>query len=162
VSSSSTIPRGPSGAPGITVKKEPVSQTISSGIRIKAEPKEINISDRFATGPAPTVANVASASNGYRATGTPQTQNANTPNTVNRSANGQSTLPFHKAEDARPAQKLVYTIYRSENDIAYTPEGALNEGHAMANAVKNQLAKLHVGNKMRQEVWSKEITRRVD
>lgn len=146
----------------MTVKKEPVAYSLSSGVNIKSEPRDINISERFATNSVrssvgPTVANAAS----NRATGTPQPKNSNA-NTVNVSASGQGTIPFRRVEDDRVPKKLVYSIYRNANDINYTPEGVLSEGHAMAKAMKQQLSKLHVGNKMRQEVWRKEVTRCVN
>ena len=59
-----------------------------------------------------------------------------------------------------PKQKS-YTMYAAVAEITYAPENALEEGVGMVNAIKNSLKKLNLGSKLRQDVWSREIERRV-
>ncbi|KAF7983849.1 hypothetical protein HWV62_18164, partial [Athelia sp. TMB] len=50
-----------------------------------------------------------------------------------------------------------YTIFSSSSDIPYVPEDALAQGLRMVKTLKANVKKLELGNKMRKEVWLREI-----
>ncbi|KAJ3510297.1 hypothetical protein NLJ89_g4757 [Agrocybe chaxingu] len=68
-----------------------------------------------------------------------------------------------KLEDGTPQPTVVtdkpkfFTSYKNAQDISHTPEGALREGLGMVKTLKENLKKLELGSKLRQEVWDREI-----
>jgi hypothetical protein len=62
----------------------------------------------------------------------------------------QGNLPFAPKEPN-------YKLYKSADDIEYTPENALTEGVSMVKDVSNSLKKIELGSKLRKDVWMKEI-----
>jgi hypothetical protein len=73
-------------------------------------------------------------------------------------SHGQTTLPFGRKNPSQPSQPIL-KIYNDALDIVYTPEAALEQGLAMVNLAKKSISTLHVGSKMRQEVWLRDIKR---
>ena len=69
---------------------------------------------------------------------------------------GATIAPTHET----PKQKS-YVVYASAAEITYVPENALEEGIGMVNTIQNTLKTLKLGSKLRQDVWSREIERRV-
>lgn len=53
----------------------------------------------------------------------------------------------------------AYLKYSSAHEIAYTPEGALEEGLRMVKAISANIKKLELGSKLRKDVWMREIER---
>jgi hypothetical protein len=73
---------------------------------------------------------------------------------------GKASLPFiPKAPTAPP--KPTLTMYNGPHEIVYTPEKALEHGLAMVEKAKRSISTLHVGNKMRQDVWNRDLQRLV-
>lgn len=70
-------------------------------------------------------------------------------------SNDQKPLPFERKNSAKP----VWKLYDTAVDIVYSPEAALEQGLAMVDVVKKSVSTLHVGSKMRQEVWLRDIKR---
>ena len=64
----------------------------------------------------------------------------------------QSNLPF-AAKEREPS----YTVYKSAEEIEYTPENALQEGVGMVWDVSRSLKHIELGSKLRKDVWMKEI-----
>ncbi|KAK0191014.1 hypothetical protein F5146DRAFT_1196144 [Armillaria mellea] len=58
-------------------------------------------------------------------------------------------------EARRPA--MLYSVYNSASDVPYSPEGALQEGLGMVKSIEQGLGKLHLGSKLRQDVWHREL-----
>ncbi|KAJ8590321.1 hypothetical protein M405DRAFT_897528 [Rhizopogon salebrosus TDB-379] len=52
---------------------------------------------------------------------------------------------------------MLFRLYDTANDIAYTPEGALQEGLGMVKTLKAGIDKLELGSKLRKDVWLREI-----
>jgi hypothetical protein len=53
----------------------------------------------------------------------------------------------------------LYTQYSNAADIAYVPEGALKEGLKMVKTIREEIKKLKLGSKMREDVWMRELQR---
>lgn len=73
------------------------------------------------------------------------------------------TQTFVKAEPSDIEQSMnpppvpLYTRYASVQDITYTPETALQQGLAMVKAIQKEVLPLELGNRMRKEVWFREV-----
>lgn len=52
-----------------------------------------------------------------------------------------------------------FKMYKSAQEIQYTPETSLQEGINMVKTLKAHINHLELGSKMRKDVWMKEITR---
>jgi hypothetical protein len=63
----------------------------------------------------------------------------------------QSNLPFLREPEP------VYTLYKSADEIEYTPENALQEGVAMVKELSGCLKKIDIGSKLRKDVWIQDI-----
>lgn len=57
--------------------------------------------------------------------------------------------------------KQLYGIFSGPDDILYTPEEALAQGLRMVKTLKASVKNLELGNKMRKDVWLREIERSV-
>lgn len=57
--------------------------------------------------------------------------------------------------------QCFYTVCNNPEDIVYTPEDALKEGSGMVKTIKENLKKLELGSKLRQEVWDREMAKLV-
>jgi hypothetical protein len=53
----------------------------------------------------------------------------------------------------------AYTRFGAAAEIAYTPEEALREGLHMVSTIRAGIRTLELGNKMRSDVWMREIER---
>lgn len=73
---------------------------------------------------------------------------------------GQPNLAKEPPAPAAPAP-AAFTLYNRPNEIVYTPEQALKEGRVMVEVAKVSIANLHVTNKMRQDVWNRELQKLV-
>ncbi|KAG2077497.1 hypothetical protein BDR04DRAFT_1196025 [Suillus decipiens] len=52
---------------------------------------------------------------------------------------------------------MLYQLYDSADNIAYTPEAALQAGLGMVKTLKAGINKLGIGSKLRKDVWLREI-----
>jgi hypothetical protein len=68
-----------------------------------------------------------------------------------------SQTPAKTAE--KTATVTSYTRFKSSGEIAYVPEEALRQGLKMVSAIRSGVKTLELGNKMRKEVWMREIER---
>lgn len=68
----------------------------------------------------------------------------------------QSTVPAPNPASLQPSPSL-YTTYASVQEIAYTPEMALQQGIGMVKTMKKDIQKLELGSRMRKEVWLREV-----
>jgi hypothetical protein len=59
----------------------------------------------------------------------------------------------------RSAKPTLYTSYSNAADIAYAPEGALKEGLKMVKTLREEIKRLQLGSKMREDVWMRELQR---
>lgn len=93
-------------------------------------------------------------------------------NAASTGEGSSSGLPavIPKSEDAttgnappepETAKPTIYTHYGSAFDISYTPEDALKEGLAMVKTIRNNIKKLQLGSKLRQDVWLRELEKYV-
>lgn len=57
--------------------------------------------------------------------------------------------------------KESYHVFSGPGDILYAPEEALVQGLHMVKTLKANVKKLELGNKLRKEVWLREIERSV-
>jgi hypothetical protein len=71
---------------------------------------------------------------------------------------GKPSLPFIPKAPAAPSKPML-AMYNGPHEIVYTPEKALEHGLAMVEKARNSIATLHVGNKMRQDVWNRDLQR---
>lgn len=62
----------------------------------------------------------------------------------------QGSIPFAPKE-------INYKVYKSADEIEYSPESALQEGVAMVREVKHHLKKIELGSKLRKDVWMNEV-----
>ncbi|KAG6874834.1 hypothetical protein C0992_006355 [Termitomyces sp. T32_za158] len=53
--------------------------------------------------------------------------------------------------------RRFFTFYDSATEIDFSPEEALKEGSGMVSSIKSSLEHLQFGNKLRQEVWMREL-----
>jgi hypothetical protein len=61
--------------------------------------------------------------------------------------------------DAPAPAAGAYTRFSAPGEIAYTPEAALHEGLQMVGALRAGIRTLELGNKMRKDVWMRELER---
>ncbi|KAG2369878.1 hypothetical protein BDR07DRAFT_1526349 [Suillus spraguei] len=54
-------------------------------------------------------------------------------------------------------EPMLYQLYDSADNIAYTPEAALQAGLGMVKTLKAGINKLELGSKLRKDVWLREI-----
>ncbi|KAH9951114.1 hypothetical protein B0H21DRAFT_353427 [Amylocystis lapponica] len=55
--------------------------------------------------------------------------------------------------------EIKHKIYRSSQEIIYTPEDALTQGVSIVKAIEESIARLHITNVLRRKVWEHEIQR---
>lgn len=63
--------------------------------------------------------------------------------------------------DAPIPVSLLFTTYDSVSDISYTPEASFKEGLGMVKTIRTNIEKLRTGSKLRQDVWTRELNRKV-
>jgi len=72
----------------------------------------------------------------------------------------QSAVPSRRASPLNhtvPAP--LFKEHKSAEEIAYSPEAALEEGVKMIQTLKARMQNLKLGSKLREEVWAREISR---
>ncbi|KAJ2936141.1 hypothetical protein H1R20_g953, partial [Candolleomyces eurysporus] len=57
----------------------------------------------------------------------------------------------------RPPAAARYTRYNDAAEIPYDPEDAIQEGNKMIKTLEESLSKLTIGNKLREQVWEREL-----
>ncbi|RXW20524.1 hypothetical protein EST38_g5345 [Candolleomyces aberdarensis] len=57
----------------------------------------------------------------------------------------------------RPPAAARYTRYKDATEIPYAPEDAIQEGIKMIKTLQESLSKLAIGNKLREQVWEREL-----
>jgi hypothetical protein len=83
-----------------------------------------------------------------------QNASASTANTSVKSED--AVMESAAAEDFKPT---FYTAYSTAADIVYAPELALQEGLSMVKTLREEIKKVKLGSKLRQDVWSRELER---
>ncbi|KAF8310147.1 hypothetical protein DL93DRAFT_2062306 [Clavulina sp. PMI_390] len=73
---------------------------------------------------------------------------------------GVGSLPTreNRTTNAPKENARNYTLYNIPEEIVYTPESALKEGLHMVEAIKDRVLSIKQGNKVRQEVWARDLT----
>ena len=56
-----------------------------------------------------------------------------------------------------PPAAAKYKTYQAASDIDYDPEVAIQEGIEMINTLEESLGKMSIGNKLREQVWHREL-----
>ena len=70
-------------------------------------------------------------------------------------------VPSAGRHEQQVVPRSFYKIYERAEDIQYAPEAALKEGIGMVKALKASIKRVHLGSKLRQDVWQNEIERYV-
>lgn len=66
------------------------------------------------------------------------------------------------APQVQPVQELAtYSRHVFVHELDYTPEAALKEGAKMVQTIRDNIKKLELGSKLRQDVWMREVERYV-
>ncbi|KZT72577.1 hypothetical protein DAEQUDRAFT_685625 [Daedalea quercina L-15889] len=80
---------------------------------------------------------------------------------LNPGVSGRGAQPSARAAPlSRTSSKIsqpLYQVFKSVDDIDYLPEEALKQGLDMVKTIKANIKTLEVGNKMRKDVWLREI-----
>lgn len=56
-----------------------------------------------------------------------------------------------------PPPVAKYTTYQAAREINYDPEDAIQEGIKMISTLEESLSKMTIGNKLREQVWDREL-----
>ena len=66
------------------------------------------------------------------------------------------------APQVQPVQELAtHSRHVSVHELDYAPEAALKEGAKMVQTIRDNIKKLELGSKLRQDVWMREVERYV-
>ena len=79
-----------------------------------------------------------------------------------RGLNATTPTSAQRTPLSRTSSKVTqpqYTVYKAVDEIDYLPENALKEGLGMVKTLKSSIKTLELGNKLRKDVWLREIER---
>lgn len=77
-------------------------------------------------------------------------------------SNAAALLSGQRTPISRTSSKITqpqYNVFKSVDEIDYLPENALKEGLGIVKTLKSNIKTLELGNKMRKDVWLREIER---
>jgi len=89
------------------------------------------------------------------------------PSSPHRDATFTRVIQFSKAEEKPEIQQdgvteetpKFFTTYVNAEEIAPTPENAIEAGLGMVKTLKEKLKQLELGSKLRKEVWDRDVAK---